>query len=229
MKDVPKTIWGSSTRVLDQARTNAITKTYDKGYWDCIKAATSVIEKKYVLFKKDEVEGVMIVMGIPGAVNTTEVGVFFVEVNDHQTRLELSSLSTNAKRLLAKGLFHGMDVFFGYAPPDQEEGFSTAEFKDRKTPEVLIKVIEDDGFTVPSVGDPIQSLNEFLANASFYESWSAKHKESLPKEALDLIAVKEKSVDQIKRLNRLILETSYPTVCPISAGDEGAVNESIKK
>ena len=122
LKEFSKTIWGSTTRVLEDARNNAITKTYDKGYWDCYRAAWDIVKKKYVLFQKDEVRGFMVVMGIPGAVNTTEVGVFFVELNDHQTRMELSSLSTHAKRLLAKGLFHNMDIAFGLAQPDKEEG-----------------------------------------------------------------------------------------------------------
>ena len=55
--DVPKTIWGSSMRVLEQSRSNALVKVYDKDYWICVKAVKSVIhKKKYVLFKKDEVE-----------------------------------------------------------------------------------------------------------------------------------------------------------------------------
>ncbi len=120
--DLPKTIWGSSTRALEEARSNAITKTYDKGYWDCFGAALDVAKKKsYVIFEKDEVRGFMVIIGIPGAVNTTEVGIFFVELNDHQTRIELSSLSTNAKRIVAKNLFHGMDIVFGLATPDKEE------------------------------------------------------------------------------------------------------------
>ena len=63
----------------------------------------------YLIFQKDEVKGYIILMGIPGYVNTTEVGVFLVEVSGHETRVELSSLSTNAKRAVAKTLFKGLD------------------------------------------------------------------------------------------------------------------------
>jgi len=105
-----------------------------------------------------------------GSVDTTEVGVFFVELNDNQTRIELSSLSTNAKRLLAKGLFHGMDIVFGLAPPDKEEGFDPSEFQNGMTPEALVKAIEDDGFSVPSGASAIESLNAFLKNGKFYET-----------------------------------------------------------
>ena len=223
LMDVPKTIWGSSTRVLEEARSNALVKTYDKGYWDCFRAVLDVVQKRrYVVFQKDEVRGFMVIMGIPGSVNTTEVGVFFVELNDHQTRIELSSLSTNAKRLLAKGLFHGMDVAFGLAASDQEEGFSAAEFKSPQTPEALVKAIEDDGYSVPSKDDAIDSLNAFLENDKFYDDWLLKYRDiALPKEALDILKLKDPqsgkdslSVDHIKHLNRILLEKAYPSVCP---------------
>jgi hypothetical protein len=118
-----KTIWGSSTRALEKARDNAITKTYDKSYWDCVRSAIAVVEKKYhwVIFKKDEIKGYMVVMGVKGCVDTTEIGVFFDELSDTQTRIEITSLSTNAKRKVAKGLFHGLDIAFGYLPPDPPE------------------------------------------------------------------------------------------------------------
>ncbi len=120
--EVGKTIWGSSTRVLERERVNALSKTYDRGYWDCVRAATEEIEKQgYLIFKKDEIKGYMVIIGIAGAVNTTEVGLFFVELSDTQTRLELSSLSTHAKRIVAKSIFHRLDIKFGLVPPDPVE------------------------------------------------------------------------------------------------------------
>lgn len=120
--EVGKTIWGSSTRALEKARDNAITKTYDKSYWDCVRSAIDVVKKKkWVIFKKDEIKGYMVVMGVKGCVNTTEIGVFFDELSDTQTRIEITSLSTNAKRKVSKGLFHGLDIAFGYVPPDPPE------------------------------------------------------------------------------------------------------------
>jgi len=120
--EIGKTIWGSSTRALEAARDKAITKTYDKSYWDTVRSTIAVIEKrKWVIFKKDEIKGYIVVMGVKGAVNTTEIGVFFDELSDTQTRIEISSLSTNAKRKVAHGLFHGLDIAFGYLPPDPPE------------------------------------------------------------------------------------------------------------
>lgn len=120
--EVGKTIWGSSTRALEQSRDRAITKTYDKPYWECVRNAINVVYKKHwVMFKKDEVKGYMVIMGVKGNVNTTEIGIFFDELSDTQTRIEVTSLSTNAKRKVAKALFHGIDIAFAYLPPDPPE------------------------------------------------------------------------------------------------------------
>ncbi len=117
-----KTLWGSSTKALEAARDKAITKTYNKSYWDCVRSTETVVKKKkWLMFKKDESRGYMVVMKVKGCVDTTEIGVFFVQVSDTQTRIEISSLSTNAKRLVAKDLFHGLDIAFGYLPPDLPE------------------------------------------------------------------------------------------------------------
>ncbi len=118
-QEVAKTIWGSSTRALENARDRAETKTYNKSYWDCVRSAIAVVKKrKWVIFKKDEIRGYMVVMGVKGNVNTTEIGIFFDELSDNQTRIEVTSLSTSAKRKVAKFLFHGMDIAFGFVPPD---------------------------------------------------------------------------------------------------------------
>ena len=226
--EVGKTIWGSSVRELEKARAHAVSRTYHKGYWDCMRALLKVIGENtsseftagdldvvllrnslkerskendvireqsglssdqldnasqdtllnafnkvlkmrdlyakidpnkykaglpleiqpllekaqghdlltgqevlslnaallramypreiqkiqgnsYLIFQKDEVKGYVVIMGIPGYVNTTEVGIFLVEVSDNETRVEMSSLSTNAKRAAAKTLFKGLD------------------------------------------------------------------------------------------------------------------------
>ena len=120
--EVSKTLWGSSTRALEAARDRAITKTYDKSYWDCVRSSIAVVGKRHwVIFQKNEIKGYLVVMGVHGAVNTTEIGIFFDELSDTQTKIEISSLSTNAKRKVAKGLFHGLDIAFGYLPPDPPE------------------------------------------------------------------------------------------------------------
>lgn len=221
LKDVPATVWGSSTRVLEDKRGNAMSKTYEKGYWEVFRTAVKVLEKKrFVIFKKDEVRGLMIVMGVPGAVNTTEVGVFFVELNEQQTRVELTSLSTNAKRRLAKSLFNGIDVAFGLAKDEEQEGFNADEFKDGMTPEALLKTIEKDGFSVPSQETPLESLNLLLEDAAFYENWLNKYRNmKLTEDMAALTKLESRSRAQVMELNRYLLEVSYPSACPRSSHD----------
>jgi len=137
MVELGKTIWGSSTRALEQARDKALTKTYDKPYWDCVRSTIAVVGKrKWVIFKKDEVNGYLVIMGVKGCVNSTEIGIFFDEISDTQTRIEVASLSTNAKRKVARALFHGLDIAFGYVPPDPPEAINDtdASKKDQNQP-----------------------------------------------------------------------------------------------
>jgi len=136
--EVGKTIWGSSTRALEKARDKAMTKTYDKSYWDCVRSAITVVNNKHwVIFKKDEIKGYLVIMGVKGNVNTTEIGIFFDELSDAQTRIEISSLSTSAKRKVAKALFHGLDIAFGYIPPDPPEAAELPKTGQKTTTPVL--------------------------------------------------------------------------------------------
>jgi hypothetical protein len=47
----------------------------------------------------------IVIMSVPGNIDTTEVGVFFVELPEGQTRVEISSLSSSAK-------VHAADIIF---------------------------------------------------------------------------------------------------------------------
>ncbi len=119
--ETAKTIWGSSTRALENDREQAIANTYNKNFWEVLRGSLEAARKQgYVVFKKDEVKGYLVLMGIPGSVNTTEVGVFFVELGENETRVEVTSLSTNAKRMVSKTLFQQLDILFGLVPSDPE-------------------------------------------------------------------------------------------------------------
>ena len=57
---------------------------------------------------KDPRQAYVIVMGVPGCVDTTEVGIFFDALSDHQTKIDVSSLSSRAKREVARIIFDEM-------------------------------------------------------------------------------------------------------------------------
>lgn len=113
--DIPKKIWGSSTRALEAARSDASAKVFTCTPDACFDAvvAMTVDDLKAApprgrmldLFLKDIRRRRLVLMKVPGAVDTTEVGVFFTVLDKDRTRVEVSSLSTNAKLTAASLIF----------------------------------------------------------------------------------------------------------------------------
>ena len=57
----------------------------------------------------------IVVMGIPGNVETTEVGIFFSQPSLTTVKLEVSSKSSNAKRKVAEAVFDELNLRFSAA------------------------------------------------------------------------------------------------------------------
>lgn len=122
-----KIVLGTSTKKLEEARVEAISKKFNCGFEDCYEAVLSLArnekkiepvsgEKVYDIFMKDWVKSHIVVMGIEGNVNTTEVGIFFSKAGDSSTKVEVSSLSSSAKRKVAEAVFAELDMRFYEAP-----------------------------------------------------------------------------------------------------------------
>ena len=150
--EIPKIIWGSSTRALEDARVDALSKTYRCSFNDCYDAVLSFARAKEALAQKardqearsqeirapeagsDETNSDsditpahksyfdifinnrkkrhIVVMGIEGNVDTTEVGIFFSQPSLTTVKLEISSLSSSAKRRVAQIIFDELDLRF---------------------------------------------------------------------------------------------------------------------
>ena len=127
-----KVIWGSSTRALENARVDAISKTYRCGFNDCYDAVLSlarrrearddradrdpdvkpVNENHFDVFINNRKKRHIVVMGIKGNVDTTEVGIFFSQPSLTTVKLEVTSLSSSAKRKVAQMIFDKLDLRF---------------------------------------------------------------------------------------------------------------------
>jgi len=131
-------MWGSSTRALEDARDDAISKTYQCSFDDCFDAVLSLARhlsvgvsgredayanadektvsgsdhKFFEVFIKDRDRQHIVVMGIGGSVDTTEAGIFFSQTSPTTIKLEVTSLSTNAKRRVAQIVFDALDSRF---------------------------------------------------------------------------------------------------------------------
>jgi len=104
--ELSKVLWGSSTRALEEARTDALKAQYQCDSGEAFQKVLDIAkDNDYTIFIKDKRRNLIVLMGIPNSINTTEVGIFFSPLGNHQTRLEITSLSSNAKRAVSQVLF----------------------------------------------------------------------------------------------------------------------------
>ncbi len=135
----PKIIFGSSTRALEEARKDAISKAFACSFQECFDAVAAIsldsevkietpeekaqreekeaeqeglfkavdllADQGFKIFIKNPRKKLLVIYNIPGSVDTTEVGVFFVPADDKKVIVEVSSLSTHAKQTAARIIF----------------------------------------------------------------------------------------------------------------------------
>ena len=149
-QETAKTVWGSSTRVLEEARAEGLQKSlncsFDECYEEVLKlgrhenskilaykdtldsedtqetektesqkqeeAAKAAAAGFYDIFIQDRIKRHIVVMGIPGNVDTTEVGIFFTRLKPKVTKIEISSLSSTAKRKVAEAVFSALGKIY---------------------------------------------------------------------------------------------------------------------
>lgn len=68
--------------------------------------------KFFDVFLKDPRQKHIVVIGITGNVDTTEVGIFFDEAGPAAVKIEISSLSSTAKKRVAQAVFEALDKRF---------------------------------------------------------------------------------------------------------------------
>lgn len=68
--------------------------------------------KKFTIFIKDMRKKHLVIFNLPASVDTTEVGVFFSPLDNGKVKIEISSLSTNAKRTAAEIIFPELSQHF---------------------------------------------------------------------------------------------------------------------
>ncbi|MCB9757755.1 MAG: hypothetical protein H6753_04935 [Candidatus Omnitrophica bacterium] len=135
IKEQAKLLWGSSTQALENQRRQALVETFACSWEQCFSAIIQYANKEVLqtadenragfsnarpsdeatlkavkttnleIFLQDRNRRIIVVMGVPGSVQTTEVGVFFTPMEETQTRIEITSLSTLAKIRAGEILF----------------------------------------------------------------------------------------------------------------------------
>lgn len=104
LKEGVRGFFGISTRALEKARKGAIVKNFNYDYFTCYsKTLDALKEIKSFVYAKD-MKKQMIAIYV-SETNTTPVGIFFKDIDENNTQVEVSSRSTQAKELIAVKLF----------------------------------------------------------------------------------------------------------------------------
>ena len=118
VQECAKTLWGSSTRALEAARADGIRRYARCSYRECFQSVQSFIAREaktpsqpegLVMFAESQARRYIVVMGIPGSIDTTEVGIFFEPVDEDWTIIDISSLSSSAAAMLSEMLLPALE------------------------------------------------------------------------------------------------------------------------
>ncbi len=88
------------------------TKEVDASTSEQSKETPISYEGTYYVFIKDRIKKHIIVMDIPEVINTTEVGIFFLNLDEKTTQVEIASLSPLAKEKAAQIVFQQLESLF---------------------------------------------------------------------------------------------------------------------
>jgi len=70
----------------------------------------------FSIFLQDRIRCHIVVMDVPGNIDTTEVGIFFAPAGVASVTVDISSLSSSAKRRVSEVVFPELDRLF---PPQK--------------------------------------------------------------------------------------------------------------
>ncbi len=113
LQEKAKVVWGSSTKALEEARINGERHSFPCTVQMCFdQAVVAVRGVSYDIFINNPTHHVLVVMGVPGSIKTTEVGIFFEVIDDNETLVQVASLSHRARRVVAATVFeHLKEVY----------------------------------------------------------------------------------------------------------------------
>ena len=107
LKETAKGIAGISTKVLEDNRRYALTKTFNYDYFTCYTKVIDALKRIDAYIYVKDIKKHMIAIYVSGA-DTTPVGLFFKEIDKSNTQVEVSSPSTYAKELIAEKVFKSL-------------------------------------------------------------------------------------------------------------------------
>jgi hypothetical protein len=106
LKEGKKGFLGVSTKILEEKRSEAEILQISCDYFTCYQKVFDKLEEtqSYVYAKQEDLIAVYL-----SSTNTTPVGIFFKELDRQKTQLEISSPSSNARKLIKKRLLSAFE------------------------------------------------------------------------------------------------------------------------
>ncbi len=106
--ETAKGIAGVSTKVLEDNRKSAITKTFNYDYFNCYTKTLDILKRIDTYIYVQDIKKHMIAIYVSEE-DTTPVGLFFREIDKNNTQVEVSSPSTYAKEFISEKVFSVLD------------------------------------------------------------------------------------------------------------------------
>ena len=105
--EVPKVLWGSSTKALDEARPKAWAQVFPCNLELCFEDVLEIANKENLdVYRSDRKKWLIVLMGFKESIDTTEVGFYLTPVGSTQTKIEIVSLSDAAQDTAVKLFAH---------------------------------------------------------------------------------------------------------------------------
>jgi hypothetical protein len=104
LSETAKGVAGVSTKVLEEGRKNAITKTFNYDYLTCYTKILDILKQINAYIYAADINKHMIAIYVSEE-DTTPVGLFFKEIDFKHTQIEVSSPSTFAKEQISAKVF----------------------------------------------------------------------------------------------------------------------------
>ena len=108
-KEVLKGLAGVSTKVLEEGRKDALKKDFNYDLMTCYNDTKAILTRDGSYIYADELKSKRMIAIYISYEDTTPVGIFFSEISEGQTRVEISSPSIYGKETIAKRLFTALE------------------------------------------------------------------------------------------------------------------------
>jgi hypothetical protein len=119
MKEVVRSVAGTSTREVEKSRKNSIKKVFKCDYFTCYAKTQDALKRIGAYVYAEDKEKDLIAIYVSEK-DTTPVGLFFQDIDNTHTQIEISSPSSFARDSIAEKIFANLETFFYRAEKERK-------------------------------------------------------------------------------------------------------------